>query len=182
MWVVPTVENIPNESYSLVWVGIGGGLLRAGSEQNIASNGTPTYSAWYEVYPQSPVTIAPIETGDTISVTIQEIPGKPGCWNITMTDNNNTLLDENFKVNPDSVSQTTAEFIVERPLLSRGDQVTQLSDFGTVTFSECDTNLCELGSLDTSEVYMTSDGSATGIPLASPGHLSDNRFDVRYGP
>jgi hypothetical protein len=189
-WTVPTVETTPSPAYSSVWVGIGGWyrngskLIQAGTEQDVDSDGSPTYSAWYEVYPQKfPVPIGDVEPGDTISVSISKISEKPEYWNITVTDNGNPLLNENVKLKPNFASQATAEFIVERPLLIRGHQLAPLADFGTVTFSNCTTNLDGLGSLDNIvQVNMTSDGSSTGTLLASPGDLSGNGFTIKYGP
>ncbi len=187
-WKVPKVSDTPSPAFSSAWVGIGGAyrnsskLIQAGTEQDVASDGSVTYSAWYEIYPQFPVTVGTVNAGDTIFVSISKLPGKPpATWNITMKDGTTTLLDMNFKVNPNFASTVSAEFIVERPLLVVGHQVAPLADFGKVTFSGCSTNLGGLGSLKSREVFMTRDGTATGTPLASPGNLSGNTFSVSYG-
>ncbi len=187
-WQVPAVAA-PDSSFSSAWVGIGGAyrnsskLIQAGTEQDVDSSGNPGYSVWYEVYPKAPVTVAAVAAGDNISVSISSNGGKPETWNITILDNNVTLLDRNFKLKPNFASEASAEFIVERPLLVLGHQLAPLADFGTVNFTGCTTNLGGLGGLNAVELFMTSDGTATGAPLASPGALSGNDFAVTYvGP
>ncbi|VVB85665.1 Peptidase A4 family protein [uncultured archaeon] len=96
---------------------------------------TPVYYAWWETYPankeQKIDTIA-VSPGDTISAFIQQI--SPGVWIINITDitkGQSFQTTENFY--PD---QTTAEAIIERPLLCLETcQLTDLADFGSIRFS-----------------------------------------------
>ena len=59
-WTVPKVETTPLDSFSAVWVGIGGQmdttLIQAGSEQDSIS-GQAVYSLWYELLPANSITI-----------------------------------------------------------------------------------------------------------------------------
>lgn len=188
-WQVPSVSTTPKPAFSSAWVGIGGvyrngsKLIQAGTEQDVASDGTATYSAWYEIYPQFPVTVATVSPGDTIFVEISKVEGKPPeLWNITITDNGSTILDKNIKVNPNFASTASAEFIVERPLLVVGHQIAPLADFGSMTFNNCATSQGGLGGLNSIEVFMTSDGTSSGTPLASPSNISGTSFTVTYGP
>ncbi len=187
-WTVPTVASTPKPAFSSAWVGIGGvfrngsKLIQAGPEQDVNSDGTKTYSAWYEIFPQFPVTVGTVSPSDDIFVSITRLEGKPQRWNITMTKNGTEILDKDFKVNPNFASQASAEFIVERPLLVVGHQTAPLADFGSVTFDNCSTSLGGLSSLTTvTEMIMTSNGTSSGTILATPNDsLSGNSFTVDY--
>ncbi len=97
---------------------------------------TPVYYAWWETYPanteQKIDTIA-VSPGDTISAFVQQM--SPGIWIINITDittGQSFQTTENFY--PD---QTTAEVIIERPLLCLSEcQLTALANFGSIRFSE----------------------------------------------
>lgn len=97
---------------------------------------TPVYYAWWETYPanteQKIDTIA-VSPGDTISAFVQQM--SPGVWIINITDittGQSFQTTENFY--PD---QTTAEAIIERPLLCFSEcQLTDLANFGSIRFSE----------------------------------------------
>ena len=185
-WTVPTVIA-PKSSYSSVWVGIGGGtrgsskLIQAGTEQDVDGSGRVTYSVWYEVYPQFPVTIEAVSPGAELSVSIYRNEGKPQTWHIAILHGAKEF-NKDVRLNPNFFSEATAEFIVERPLLVVGRQLATLADFGSTTFSQCATNLgdiSELGSLQ--KTYMTSNGLSSGTPLASPCDSSGDSFTIYWG-
>src|SRR2546423_759449 len=70
-WTVPTASRHKAEAeFSSTWVGIGGGcidagctvgdntLIQTGTEQDVASNGKASYSAWWEIIPAPSITIS----------------------------------------------------------------------------------------------------------------------------
>ncbi|MBV9293003.1 MAG: hypothetical protein JO222_11190, partial [Frankiales bacterium] len=83
-WVVPTAhQHTRGDSgeASATWIGIGGGcldsgcgtgtqdetLIQAGTEQDVAANGTASYNAWWEIIPEPETRIAlPVRPGDTV--------------------------------------------------------------------------------------------------------------------
>ena len=72
-WQVPTVTGSGRGiAYSSVWVGIDGysssTVEQIGTEEDV-SGSTPSYYAWYEMYPNASVTLTgvPIAPGDQIS-------------------------------------------------------------------------------------------------------------------
>lgn len=88
-WVVPSASQAPGYSsaYSSSWVGIGGfcensgctsvdsTLIQLGTSQDWSSSGGPTYSAWYELLPNGPVSIPlTITAGDTVTVSLTDGP------------------------------------------------------------------------------------------------------------
>ena len=88
-WTVPTAEAAPGYSsaYSSSWVGIGGfctnstcsnvdsSLIQLGTDQFWSSSGGATYSAWYELIPNGPVSISlPIAAGDIVTASLTDGP------------------------------------------------------------------------------------------------------------
>jgi hypothetical protein len=127
-WTVPTAtQHKPGEAEnSATWIGIGGGcldaactltdntLIQAGTEQDVASDGTASYSAWWEIIPV-PVVPASITVhpGDSISCTIAQ--SVPEVWTITLND----LSDgQGFSQTvPYPSTLLTAEWVLETPVV-----------------------------------------------------------------
>jgi len=79
--------------------------------------------------------------------------------------------------------EATAEFIVERPSIQPRNQLSTLANFGTVTFSGCNTNQGALASLTSAYmIIMTNNALKSGTYLARPGTLDGaaNSFSVLY--
>jgi len=129
-WTVPTATQHTSgqAESSSDWIGIGGGcvdsgcavtdntLIQAGSEQDVASNGSASYDAWFEVIPGPELIINnPISAGDHIHADISETVPNSNVWNITLQD---TTKGWTFKQTvPYSSTHATAEWIEETPLL-----------------------------------------------------------------
>jgi hypothetical protein len=134
-WQVPTVVSTGITSYSSIWVGLdgynSGTVEQIGTEQDVSSTGSASYSAWYELYPKMPVTIPyAVNPGDMITASVEYV----GKNNFTLTIN-----DDHWKI-PFSITKScanakrsSAEWIVEAPW-SGG--VLPLAKFGTATFSD----------------------------------------------
>jgi Peptidase A4 family len=185
-WTVPSVSGT-STAYSAVWVGIGGAdrnsnrLIQAGTEQDILSNGTARYFAWHEVYPRPSVLVAYISAGDSMSVTISQVAANASAWRILIVRNSVTILDLPVNLRANLATEATAEFIVERPSIRPTNQLTTLANFGTVTFSDCNTNQGALASLTSAYmVIMTSNATRSGAYLAQPGALDEttNSFSL----
>ena len=188
-WTVPSVSATFPPAYSAVWVGIGGvdrnsnRLLQAGTEQDVLSNGTASYYAWHEVYPRPSMPVAHISPGDSITVTISQVLANASAWRILIVRNSGTILDLTVYTRTNRASEATAEFVVERPSIRPRNQLATLANFGTVTFSGCNTNQGVLTSLtNATMVIMTSNGTSSGTYLAQPGTLevAANSFSVLY--
>jgi Peptidase A4 family len=132
-WVVPTVTGT-STAYSADWVGIDGfnssTVEQIGTDSDISGR-TPSYYAWYEMYPNYPVdlgmTIAP---GDKISASVSYSSSK---FMLQITDNT-TGKEFSTTQSLNSAKLSSAEWIVEAPSSSSG--VLPLADFGAVTFSQ----------------------------------------------
>ncbi len=135
-WVVPQVKVSENDSFSAVWIGIGGyfdhSLLQIGSEQD-SINGTPVYNLWFEMLPQNAITIEAITVspGDTINASIALLSSSSNLWSIYIADGTQVFQDT---VQYPS-TRTSAEWILERPSINQSISV--LANVSSVTFSDC---------------------------------------------
>jgi hypothetical protein len=158
-------------------------LLQAGTEQDVLSNGTASYYAWHEVYPRPSVVVAYISPGDSITITISQVPASASAWRILIVRNSGTILNLTVNLRANLATEATAEFIVERPSILPRNQLARLANFGTVKFSGCNTNQGALASLTSAYmVIMTSNATSSGAYLAQPGTLevAANSFSVQY--
>jgi hypothetical protein len=137
-WTVPEIKPSENNTFSGVWVGIGGygedTLIQTGTEQEYV-NGRLVYYAWYELLPDYLVRIPTVHVraGDTVTASISLINENTNTWSIEIAD---VTRGERFKKTVVyNSSRLSAEWVVERPKVN--DTISTLADFGNVTFTEC---------------------------------------------
>jgi hypothetical protein len=136
-WTVPTVTPTQGYSYSATWVGIGGQfdqtLIQTGTQHD-SLNGATSYSAWYELLPDLPITInMPIKPGDIIKATITQTDFITNTWSINISDQ---TTGQSYRTSVVYGSQMlSAEWVVERPTI--GNRVGALANFGSVKFTDC---------------------------------------------
>jgi hypothetical protein len=134
-WIVPTVTGTGSgTTYSSAWVGIDGfnssTVEQTGTEMDV-TNGKASYSAWYEIYPNAPVTIPiNVHPGDAISASVTYNGGGKFTLKLSDSDGNQSYTTTQSLANP---QLSSAEWIVEAPSSSRG--VLPLANFGSVTFT-----------------------------------------------
>ncbi len=137
-WVIPQIQVSQSDSFSAIWVGIGGTfgqtLIQAGTEQD-SINGVAVYSAWYELLPADSVTVTTVNVspGDAVTVSIKLVNSNLDIWSIELNDlttGQNFIQDFTY----DS-SRLSAEWIVERPDVDNA--LSNIADFGSITFSNC---------------------------------------------
>jgi hypothetical protein len=137
-WTVPEVKPSENNTFSGVWVGIGGygeeSLIQTGTEQEYV-NGRLVYYAWYELLPDYLIHIPSlhVRAGDTITASISLVNENANTWLIEISDV--TRHEEFKKVVVYNSSRLSAEWIVERPKVN--GTISTLADFGNLAFSEC---------------------------------------------
>lgn len=142
-WIVPTVTISSQDTFSAVWIGIGGffdnTLIQTGTEQD-STGGQGEYSVWYELLPDFSMIIDTIivSPGDQINASIQLVDSNTYTWSIYIEDVTTGQAFQNDFIYISS--QLSAEWIVERPEItsrrSRGT-LTSLADVGTVSFTNC---------------------------------------------
>jgi peptidase A4-like protein len=152
-WTVPTASQHASgqAEYSSDWIGIGGGcldagctatdstLIQTGTEQDVSSNGTPSYSAWWEIIPGPSLTITSINpsAGDAMSASITET--LPGVWTIKISDS--TKGQSYTTTVPYSSTKATAEWIQETPLiLGTNAGFAALPNLTSAAFDQATTN------------------------------------------
>jgi hypothetical protein len=129
VWTVPTAtqHTAGQAEDSADWIGIGGGcvntgctvtdstLIQTGTEQNVAANGTASYSAWWELVPAPSISVSmKVQPGDEMRASIVEKVANSDVWKITLQD---VTRGEKFtKTVPYTSTHGTAEWIEETPL------------------------------------------------------------------
>jgi hypothetical protein len=137
-WTVPSVIPSGRSSYSAQWVGIDGvssaALIQAGTEANFV-DGTPRYSAWWEILPAPAVTIRSLSVrpGDVIIVTISRV--STGRWRISLKDRRSGSFTT---VRGYAGPGASAEWIEEAPLV--GWRIPPLAPHAPVVFDNATVN------------------------------------------
>jgi Peptidase A4 family len=141
-WREPSATCVAGrESYSAVWVGLGGyssgsrALEQIGSDADCAHDGTPRYTTWFELLPAAPVALhVRIHPGDELTASVT-VHGRRATLRLAdLTTGSRFTTTKTLA----SVDLSSAEWIVEAPSLcgAAGNcQTLPLADFGTVGFS-----------------------------------------------
>lgn len=165
-WTVPTARRHTKgeAENSATWIGIGGGcidaactvtdpsLIQTGTEQDVSSSGSPSYSAWWEIIPAPAVTITNMKVshGDRMYASVAEASAIPELWTITIKD---LTRKESFtETIPYTSTHATAEWIEETPttISSSGAGVAALPNLRETPFDNATVNGAGAG-LKTSE-------------------------------
>jgi Peptidase A4 family len=139
-WTQPAVNcSVTPTGWSSFWVGLDGDtsntVEQTGTEAD-CSNGTPVYSAWFEMYPKFPKTYAnPVAAGDRLSASVTT-DGR-GSFTLTIADATQGWT-QTTGARLKSARLASAEVIAEAPSSSGG--VLPLADFGSVGFSGATVN------------------------------------------
>jgi hypothetical protein len=180
-WTVPTAtqHKAGEAENSSSWIGIGGGcidanctatdatLIQTGTEQDVATNGTASYSAWWEIIPAPSLTISTmtVSPGDTMHAKIAEIVPLTDVWTITLQD---LTKGETFtQTVPYPSSHLTAEWITETPTLisTSGTSLAAMPNLTGASFSAAKTNSASAGLKASEEIQLV---NTSGQVLATP--------------
>jgi hypothetical protein len=178
-WKQPTASCSGSQtSYSSFWVGLDGyssnSVEQTGTDAD-CSAGTPTYYAWYEMYPKFPVNLSPttypVAPGDTITASVTfsgrnsfvlAISDTTRHWTFSTTQKSNRA------------PRSSAEVIAEAPSSSSG--VLPLTNFGTANFTNSTANGQVLSSFNPDKIDMVS-GTTT---KATTSAISGGSFSVAW--
>jgi len=184
LWTVPSVDPTVNDTYSSVWVGIGGygekTLLQTGTAQQ-SVKGALEYYAWYELLPNRAVRLpkVTISPGDEITASIELVDPTSNTWNLEIRDlTTGTSFSNDFKYNS---SRLSAEWIVEAPSLEGTIQT--LANFGEVTFSSCSATITNVtGGINSFPGYQLVMYDSQDVQLVDVSGLNSegSRFNVTY--
>jgi hypothetical protein len=167
-WTQPSATCSSGQTaYSSFWVGIDGDTTntveQTGTDAD-CSSGTPTYYAWYEMYPKFPVNLStstyPVAPGNSLSAKVST--DGQGHFTLTIT---NATRGWTFTTNQTSRKDKlgSAEWIAEAPSGSGG--VLPLANFGKVNFTNCTANGLSISSNpNPDEITMSSSGTVKAQP------------------
>ena len=157
-WVEPAVTctathggllglGATHAAYSSFWVGLDGytssSVEQTGSDSDCSSGGTPTYYAWYEMYPAASVQLSsttyPVHAGDTMTAMVMSNAAGTS-FTLAIKDTVNGVQKWMYSI-PETASsapaRSSAEFVAEAPsqcaLLFCSEL--PLANFGSVTFT-----------------------------------------------
>ena len=143
-WTVPTLKATPDNSYTALWVGIDGYTSSTVEQIGTAHNWIHGQNnqqfqqnyAWFEMYPGGAYSFNfPVSPGDSITCSVNYISGTT--FQLQITNNTKRV----YAIIPTSYTKlagakrSSAEWIAEAPTGING--VVPLSNFNTVTFSNC---------------------------------------------
>jgi hypothetical protein len=182
-WTVPAVTCGPGEtSYSADWVGLDGDGSSSVEQIGTSSNcnaGTPSYSAWYEFFPQNSVSLpGNVNAGDQITASVQAV-NTAGQYNLILTDTTQHWTKTQSGVSPAGTG-ASAEIIAEAPSGSaNGNSVLPLANFKTASFSHVLVNGQKIGDIGSARKITMVDGA--GNPMATvSGLASADAFTVTW--
>jgi hypothetical protein len=173
-WTQGTATCSPGEtSWSSPWVGLDGDTSNTVEQTGTDSdcdNGTPTYYAWYEMYPKGTIEIPmTVHPGDSFTGEVTAQTG--GTFVLSLTD---TTTGAKYTTTQTSkkASLASAEWIVEGP--SSGS----LTNFGSVSFTNASATINgktgSLGSLSPLNpiTMQTRSGVTRAVPSSVKGGSS----------
>ncbi len=183
-WRVPEIRLSENNTFSGVWIGIGGygedTLIQTGTEQECI-NGKFTYYTWYELVPDYlvPIPSIHVKAGDTIRASISLINENTNTWSIEIADiTRNQRFKKTVVYNS---SRLSAEWVVERPKVN--GTISTLADFRNVKFTECKATLDgvtgTIGNFSCAQLVMH-DNESTSLVSVSPLNDDGAGFTVSY--
>jgi hypothetical protein len=178
-WTQPTATCARSQTYSSFWVGLDGyssnSVEQTGTDADCSASGTPTYYAWYEMYPKFPVNLSPttypVAPRDAITASVT-FSGK-NSFVLTIAD---TTKHWTFTTTQKSgkAARSSAEVIAEAPSSSGG--VLPLTNFGAVNFTNSSANGLALSTFSPDKIDMVS-GTTT---KATTGAISGGSFSVTW--
>jgi hypothetical protein len=140
-WTQPSVTcSSRSAQYASFWAGIDGyssdSVEQLGTDSDCTGKNSPSYYAWYEMYPANSVDIStstyPVKPGDTMTASVS-VSGTS--FTLKLTDSTKGWTFSTTQ-SGSGLSQSSAELIAESPeICSVRCKLAQLADFGTVNFS-----------------------------------------------
>jgi hypothetical protein len=194
-WVQPSVSCPKSQvQQAAFWVGIGGfvqgdpDIEQIGTDSDCVKGhhtGTPSYYAWYQMFPQGlvvlPVSSNPVSPGDTLqaSVTVST----PNHYTLTIVDSGRWSFST-VQSQSSQPADASAEWITEAPSTCNGSKckLLPLPDFGSISYSGGGANGEAISGpgLTDSSVTMTSKNGKTDRAVPSALGGGGSSFSVTW--
>jgi hypothetical protein len=192
-WVVPSVSahTAGQAEDTATWVGIGGNtlspsipvaeptLIQTGTEQDVAADGSTSYSVWWEILPlpETPITSMTVSPGDLMKASITE-GSIPETWTITISDLTKGAGDSFTTTTVYPSLMDTAEWVHEAPtLIGTNAGVASLAASAPVRFSQATLDGAPVNLNSADQIQMT-DASGNVIAQPSAPDSSGSGFQV----
>jgi hypothetical protein len=171
-WTQPAVTCGSKTTYSSYWVGLDGysnsALEQTGTEADCI-RGKATYGAWWEVLPASESAYSvTVKAGDALSAGV--VDNGNGTFTMTLSDSTEGWTKTTTANGSSGYQDSSAEVIAEATQVN--GRIANLSDFGTVTFTNAEADNTSLGSYSPTEIVMASASDTK----AQPGSISGGTF------
>ena len=176
-WVQPSASCTSATTYSSFWVGLDGDgsntVEQTGTDAD-CSGGTPSYYAWYEMYPKYPVNLSlSVRPGDLLTATVSYVGNNR--FSISITDSRSGSFSTTLKGRG---SLFSAEAIAEAPSSRSG--VLPLTNFGSVGFTGTKVNGQAIGTFPQSSIDRIDMVSGSTVKAATSGLKSNTDFTVTW--
>ena len=175
-WTQPAVDcGMTPNAYSSFWVGLDGDtsstVEQIGTDSDCI-NGTPTYYAWYELYPKGSAQLVTLAANASIDASVTT--DSNGTFTLTITVNGvPTAVSGKVK----HASLASAEVIAEAPSSNHGPNgELGLANFGTVSFTGATVDDAALGGQSPDQITMVQGGTT----LAQPSAISGGDFSIDW--
>jgi hypothetical protein len=183
-WVEPTAScTSSGHTYAAFWVGLDGynskSVEQLGTDSDCTKANSPSYYAWYEMYPAASVSIStttyPVKPGDTMTASVTR---SGTSYTLAVTSSEGWTFST---TQTGSDANSSAEWIAEAPdtCLLIFCSNAHLSNFGTVAFSSSEA--ATGGALQPVSSFTTNSGphditmtTSSGVTRAQPSALSTN--------
>ncbi|HEY2795192.1 MAG TPA: G1 family glutamic endopeptidase [Micromonosporaceae bacterium] len=196
-WTVPDVVPPPGDhglSACATWIGIddlgsdSGDILQTGTTQQVTYGHAPTTFAWFEWFPEDPVTVTnlSVRPGDVMYALICVY--SPVEAAVYLGNTTTGQLVSFIKDAPENISLSgqTAEWVLECPQFEDGSFAI-LTKFGDVYFDNC---IAGTSGRDPLQIVLAGTGTplvmqgeidgGNPVDIASPVPLNDRAFKVQY--
>ena len=169
-WIQPTANCKKGQQYSAFWVGLDGNS--SGTVEQIGTdadcfNGSPSYYAWYEMYPAASVRISnfTVVPGTTYTASVGYDAGS-NTFTLTISGGGSLF---SVPLPGSGQARSSAEWVAEAP--SIGGHILGLTNFGTVLFTG--PNASSPPTTSWEKMTMT---DRKGRPKAVPSDLAANNY------
>lgn len=171
-WVQPALTCTSKTTYSSFWVGLDGysdsALEQTGTEADCIG-GRAEYGAWWEVLPaaESAYSVT-VRAGDSLSASVKD--NGNGTFTMTLTDSTEGWTKTTTHAGSSGYQDSSAEVIAEATEVN--GRIANLSNFGTVDFTNATADGTALGSYSPNEIVM----AGRRDTKAQPGSISGGTF------
>jgi Peptidase A4 family len=183
-WVEPPAScTTTGHTYAAFWVGLDGynskSVEQLGTDSDCTKANSPSYYAWYEMYPAASVSISttqyPVKPGDTMTASVTR---SGTSYTLAITSSEGWTFST---TQAGSDANSSAEWIAEAPdtCLLVFCTNAHLTNFGTVTFTN--SQAATGGALQPVSSFTTNSGphditmtTSSGVTRAQPSALTTN--------